>query len=212
MKIPLLLWLSALSSIYRFTCVSSILDDIDFDIFTDMDIDILGHLNAHLQSVHSNRRELLPSLSPKTGLSETCTNNLCLMFESALTCPIMPLGGLNQICAQYVLGALFHCPIFPNNLFNAPYICVTEFASLASEIQGPNPIASLSALFKGFVYGNFTSNCHENCYQQYITRANNFYAQCSTGIQAAPLKTSYPVASTLSNFDQFRNQSCGKYQ
>lgn len=192
--------------------INSILDTSNSDFYAS--INLLSHLSTDLQSIQSHSgRELLslPSLAPKNGLSETCTNNLCLMFESALTCPVMPLGGLNEICAQYFLGALLHCPIFPNNLFNAPYACITELSSIAAKIQGPDPAAALSGLFKGFVYGNFTANCGENCYQQYVTRANDFYAQCGEGIQASPLKTSYPVASTLSNFNQFRNQSCSTY-
>lgn len=205
------LWFGLGYFVHHFVCVSSILDTIDINIFHD--INILGQLSSHAQLIQSNERQLttIPKLSPKTGLSESCSNKLCLMFESALTCPIMPLSGLNEVCAQYFLGAFLHCPIFPNNLFDAPYTCITEFAGIITKIQGPDPAATLSALFKGFVYGNFTTNCKENCYQQYITRANDFYGNCGTGIQSAPLKTSYPIASILNNFDQFRNQSCGMF-
>lgn len=70
------------------------------------------------------------SLPTKTGLSDTCSNKLCEMFEKALSCKAIGLD-FDKICARYTLGAILQCPKFPgpNDIYNAPSICGNQIAS-----------------------------------------------------------------------------------
>ncbi len=107
-----------------------------------------------------------------------------------------------------MLGTAFKCPIFPQNIFNAPYPCITELQSVASLASGG---VNLESGFIGaYLQSNFTENCARNCYQTYIVRANSFYGSCSSGLNQEPLNTTYKIANVLSNFKQMRNQSCGE--
>jgi hypothetical protein len=79
---------------------------------------------------------------PKHGLNETCNNSLCEMLESALSCKALGFH-LSKICAQYLLGFLYDCPIFPppSDLLYAPSVCLTELTALlpAGVLQVENP-------------------------------------------------------------------------
>ena len=68
---------------------------------------------------------------PRHGLNETCNNALCEFMETALSCKGLGFH-LSKICAQYILGFVYNCPIFPapGDLFEAPSVCINEIAAL----------------------------------------------------------------------------------
>jgi len=81
---------------------------------------------------------------PRTGLNETCNNAVCELMETALSCKGLGFH-LSKICAQYILGFLYNCPVFPapSELFNAPSVCIGELAALLPpSIVGLLPVKS----------------------------------------------------------------------
>jgi hypothetical protein len=84
----------------------------------------------------------LTSMFPRQGLNETCNNNLCNMFESALSCKALGFH-ISKICAQYLLGFIFGCSDYPSpgELFMAPSSCLGELTSLLPPKTVPAPAA-----------------------------------------------------------------------
>jgi hypothetical protein len=68
----------------------------------------------------------------------------------------------------------------------------------------------LQTTIGNYLFNNFSSNaCGRRCYQRYQQYSNDFYLNCMSQVQT--YNKSYPFAYLLSNFQQFRNQACGKY-
>lgn len=56
-----------------------------------------------------------------------------------------------------------------------------------------------------------TTSCGRRCYQNYQYASNDFYQTCYTEIMSnVTVQAHYPIATKIMNFQQFRNQACGK--
>jgi len=112
---------------------------------------IRRHLNGLLSLAAPDTSALANLDLPKIGLNTTCNNNMCEMLESAMSCKALGFH-LSKICAQYMLGFLYECPIFPapSELFFAPSVCLTELTSLLPEgtlaVQGPPQAFTVDAV------------------------------------------------------------------
>lgn len=149
----------------------------------------------------------------KVGFNSTCNNKICLVYESALSCKVIGVG-LRKICAQYLLGYIFGCSIFPpaSQIFNAPYVCAEELQTKLTPLltsvkggggaistKGDNPITR----YLGNINGN---NCKRNCYQTYLKASEDFYGSCKSELN----NVTYPVTTLLTNFSSFRGQACAE--
>ena len=112
---------------------------------------IRRHLEGLLDLAAPDTSALANLNLPKVGLNNTCNNNMCEMLESALSCKALGFH-LSKICARYMLGFLYACPVFPapSELFFAPSVCLTELTSLLPagtlQVQGPPQQATVNVL------------------------------------------------------------------
>lgn len=68
-------------------------------------------------------------------------------------------------------------------------------------------VSSLESILASYLVTDFDSNsCGRQCYQNYQTASHDFYLSCRLSINSTLL----PLASALGNFQEFRNQACGK--
>ena len=120
-----------------------------------------GHLSSILAIIHedSHARRLGGLGLPKTGLNETCNERLCLFLESALSCKALGFH-LDKLCAKYILGQLYGCPIFPTGaeFYNAPSVCLTQVTALL-----PADITSGLLGARASVSGVFESQFRTQC-------------------------------------------------
>eukprot|EP01038_Epipyxis_sp_PR26KG_P007061 gene7061-9639_t len=148
----------------------------------------------------------------KTGLSPSCLSNMCYMFEAALSCKGIGLS-LSKICSQYLLGLILSCPMFPpqSDILNAPSVCASEIASVASLIQPTgSPINTLLGIFeRTYLIPSFQTNaCGRRCYQNWQNLTHSFYYNCNNEMQNIYTARNYSVAKQITVFQEFRNQAC----
>lgn len=122
--------------------------------------------------------------------------------------------GVKKICSRYLLGSFYQCSQFPHysdSIYNAPSICLQEyitlFANLLTGVSGKS--TNLQEIIGNYLFVNYTTNaCDRRCYQRYQNYSNDFYLNCQLEVQK--YNKSYPFPALLANYQQFRNQGCGK--
>ena len=118
---------------------------------------------------------------------------------------------LSRQCASHLVGAMYKCSNFPQNLYDAPSICGGEIktflTALVTTVLTKGQQAAIKQL-AGFVQEpNFNANsCERRCYHYYRQAANNLYSQCSN--QLTTYKATYPFLAGIETFNQFRFQGC----
>mmetsp|Transcript_7954 Transcript_7954/g.13202 ORF Transcript_7954/g.13202 Transcript_7954/m.13202 type:complete len:507 (-) Transcript_7954:231-1751(-) len=149
--------------------------------------------------------EIVDGISTANGLSIDCNNKFCKMMEYAVSCKAI---GLDQkkICARYILGYKFACPVFPvpQDVVDAPSVCIPDLLAIAPIIiQGA---AGLQQLIGPYLNtSDFdTTTCGRRCYQNYQYASHDFYYSCRQELNA----TKAPIATALLNYQEFRNQAC----
>lgn len=152
----------------------------------------------------------LPSIPSKTGLSPTCNNLACDTVYRALTCQGMSVK-LSHQCARYIVGGLYLCSNYPQNLYNAPSICASEikdfFLTLLGAFFTGGKEAAIKLLSAFLENPNFESaTCGRKCYNYYAQAANTMYLQCADELQT--MNKTYPFLSGIQQFNQFRMQGC----
>mmetsp|Transcript_6824 Transcript_6824/g.11337 ORF Transcript_6824/g.11337 Transcript_6824/m.11337 type:complete len:418 (-) Transcript_6824:4688-5941(-) len=140
-----------------------------------------------------------------TLTSDDCKNKYCLMMESFFTCEVYDFGW-ESICAQYIVGAMFPCPIFPppDELTDAPSICLPNLISLVSLASPNNTLDLLPG-------ANHSSECFIECYQDYLVNALDFYNSCSGELAALPTGMCPIItnpAMPLASMQTYRAQTC----
>lgn len=157
--------------------------------------------NSPMRTLHKALTTITAQAASSPGMSETCLNNMCLMFEAQLSCKAFGIH-LYKTCAQYLLGFSIGCPIFPSpaDIYNAPYACVEQLG----DVLGGVNFSSSTGIIPTYLDGDFSTNCQRNCFQTYLNASNLFYSTCSSQIS----NVTTPAAYQLSNFIEFRNQVC----
>jgi hypothetical protein len=139
------------------------------------------------------QQNLFPS-----DLSPYCSEQLCDVFKYITTCPMFGIGW-DGVCADYFVGFLFSCPGYPSkeDIYDAPSICLPEYISLIAALkQGQKPVD-----VQTIAAGNYSEYCYEACYQNFVTAAAEYNANCPLGNLSA---ISFPTNS-------FRGIACGTY-
>lgn len=152
----------------------------------------------------------LPTIAPKTGLSASCSNKVCDFVYRALTCQGMSVKIAHQ-CASHLVGAMYQCGNYPNNLYDAPSICADQLKSFLTTLLTTFFVGGKTAAIKllsAFLQDpNFEyATCGTRCYNYYAQAANSLYLQCSPELQA--LNKTYPFVYGVATFNQFRMQNC----
>lgn len=121
---------------------------------------------------------------------------------------------MRKVCADYFVGNIYQCTNYPSkdSFYNAPSTCLSEYLGFIGILldyavkHGP----ALTNILSAYLTNDFTDNaCGRTCYQHYQNASNIFYRQCYN--QLAPHNASYPfVYKLLANYQEFRNQACGK--
>jgi hypothetical protein len=146
-------------------------------------------------------------VTPREGLSDSCSNKLCEMYKSALSCKAFGID-ISKICAEYFLGYVLGCPAFPakNDFFEAPSTCSGELKLLGEILK--EGVSFNSSLIENYLGGNFTVNCHRNCYATYLNASEDFYTSCSSSLNTSPLNATYTIAVQLERYREFHEQVC----
>jgi hypothetical protein len=111
------------------------------------------------------------------------------------------------------MGSLFGCSNYPDpsQFYDAPSPCLNQFTGffkmLVTSLSGKS--SELQDKIKNYLLTNFDTNtCGRKCYQNYQFASNSLYLNCINQINV--YNATYGLAYALSNFQEFRNQACGK--
>lgn len=178
-----------------------------------LQVQVYGDSGSSAKSGSSGANASISLPQPKPQLlSPNCNNKICTMMQYALSCKALNFG-FKKICAQYFLGYLYGCSIFPpaSDVFNAPSICASELSGLAALFGSGNPETGLSDLLKPYLNASTfgTNVCGRRCYQLYQNASNDFYSSCGSELSSnKSVASNYPIASAISIYQGFRNQAC----
>jgi hypothetical protein len=104
-----------------------------------------------------------------------------------------------KICAKYILGYLYSCPIYPDpsKITDAPSVCLDDIIALKN---GPPDIKEIATS------PTRSEDCLLKCYQTYLDRSIDFWQQCGAQVNV----TEYPILDKVGPLETYREQACGK--
>lgn len=140
-----------------------------------------------------------------TLTTDDCKNKYCKMMESFFSCEVYPFGW-EEICAEYIVGALFPCPALPSpdELTEAPSVCLQDLLSMVSLANPNNTLDIMPG-------ANHSEDCYVECYQTYLINALDFYDSCTGELSSLPPDQCKVITNPelpLATMQTYRAQTC----
>ena len=116
--------------------------------------------------------------------------------------------GWEEICAEYIVGALFPCPALPSpdELTEAPSVCLQDLLSMVSLANPNNTLDIMPG-------ANHSEDCYVECYQTYLINALDFYDSCTGELSSLPPDQCKVITNPelpLATMQTYRAQTCCK--